>query len=346
MKIAFFLPRFPLEEHWDKLKKTIESYPLCSRICPLYETYCKPLFGRVFGNWRESVMIAGVVFSVIGLAAAFFSGSLFYCICCGAATLVSLYGAYYMRTQAPLHELEDAVESLKQTKEKFEHIASDLHRENLVLQITNRELIKTNESLKETNEQLLLTNEKLREQVVELAIISKNLKESAQEIRNEVAGFRTHNVHFDACLKNLEYQLSTSQAFYEETAHFLRQEKKGFAEKLQELTSLLQEIKAQKPTLDKIKELSHVHEQLSQLKGEYALERGKLEEVRRLFQDEHKKLQEIRAAFSVEQQKLELLRKAFEELLSKTPRMTAPPSHIPFPSHPFHFGGRFVPVKM
>ena len=293
MQINLLLPRLPIEEQWEKLKTAVESHSLFKRLSPIYDTCCRPLFNRVFGNWRENLMIAGAAFSVIGIAAAFFSGSLFYCVCFGVAALVSVYGAYYMRTQAPLNELKDSLESLRATKERFESLANDLHKENLLLKSTNQELIKTNDSLKATNEQLLLTNEKLRKQVVELSIIAKNLHDSAQEIRDQVASFRSHNAAFDANLRNLEYQLSASQAFNEETTKFLSAEKTGLAERLSDLAALLQEIKANKPTLEKIKELSAVHEKLSALKGEYAQERGKLEEVVRQSQDEHKKLQTI-----------------------------------------------------
>ena len=325
MKINLSLPRLPIEKQWEKPKTAVESPPIFARINPIYGTCCSLLVNRIFGNWRENLMIAGAAFSVIGIAAAFFSGSLFYCVCFGVAALVSVYGAYYMRTQASLNELKDSLESLKAAKERFESLAIELREENLLLKSANQELIKTNDSLKATNEQLLLTNEKLRTQVIELAIIAQNLRESAQEIRNQVASFRTNNTTFDACLKNLEYQLSASQAFNEETTRFLSAEKTGLAERLSDLAALLQEIKANKPTLEKIKELSAVHEKLSGLKGEYAKERGKLEEVVHQSQDEHKKLQTIRAAFSNEQQKLEQLRKAFEKMLRQMPRRTAPP---------------------
>jgi len=161
------------------------------------------LFGRIQVNWRDSIMIVGIVICVGGAVSSFFGGMTFYSLGFVFLGLITLFGANYVRKYQTLLDLKNVVVSLTQTNKelqetvkRFQNIEANLTAENAKLKATSTELSKTNEDLKKVNQSFSTNNESLKKTNEALVLQVTDLQGSAQKIKDELLKFGEEHTQF------------------------------------------------------------------------------------------------------------------------------------------------------
>lgn len=259
-----------------------------------------PLFNRVTTHWKVLLMDCSTILSITCFVITFIHGATFFCVIFAIVSTSSAVAAFYMRRFEELQDLETTTKKLKETKEKFETLATNLERENHRLSQTNRELSRTNEAFQTTHRELQTTNQAFRttnaqlvQQVTELTLQVTQLRESAERIRGEVARFQQENAQlgtqvtgFEQSLHVLDQQITASRDLCAQISNHLASQQQGLGEQLTQLSQYLAELRTQDSVHQRIQELTTLHQQvllathqLHTLQQQYTEERSHFEAV-------------------------------------------------------------------
>ncbi len=270
-----------------------------------------PLINRVTSNWKAILMDCSTIISITCLVVTFLNGSTFFCLIFSLVAVSSAVGAFYMRRFEELQDLETTARGLRESKERFEALATNLERENNRLTQTNLELMRTNEAFRTTNRELQTTNEAFRttnaqltQQVTGLTLQVTQLRESAERIRGEVIHFQRENAHlttnvsgFTQSMLVLDQQILASRELCSQISSHLASQQQGLGEQLTQLGLYLSELRSQDSVHQRIQELNLLHQQALQatqqlhtLQLQYAQERANFEAV-------HNALLQLRTQF-------------------------------------------------
>lgn len=259
-----------------------------------------PLLNRVTSSWKLILMDSSTIIAISCVFLTFINGATIYCAIFTILAISSGVSAFYMRRFDELRDLEDTAKGLRQTKERFEALATNLERENNRLSETNRELLRTNDAFRSTNRELQTTNEAFRvtntqltQQVTSLTLQVSQLRESAERIRGEVLRFQSENSHlhtnvegFDRSMQALDLQILNSRSLCDQISNRLSSQQEGLGQQLTQLGQYLAELGTQGTVHQRIQELGLLHQQVQQaatqlgdLQVQYAQERGRFETI-------------------------------------------------------------------
>lgn len=266
-------------------------------------------------DWKEKTMLAGLVISVCCAVITFFTQTVFICSAFAALSGVCSLGALFIRHYESLKKMRECVEDLEKQNQEFSAHNQELH--SLVIeQRTENENLKTEVTklsihancLSQTSTDLLGSVEDLRINLVDLKPTTTEMQETAKK-------FSTFSVTMEKQqtvakhLMELVSKTSTEQA----------DQLEGGKRIIEQLVSL----QNNDTTLQKIKELNHLHQQiscshnqladvlksytdlqikasqvstqLSGLQAEYSLENTRLQETRQELSVVSSELQKIRS---------------------------------------------------
>ncbi len=87
--------------------------------------------------WRDSVMLSGIVITIITTVAAIFQGALFLALISACVTGIISFGAHYVRRYAELKEMEDQLKKLQAETENLSTLNNNLQKANAGYQEQN-----------------------------------------------------------------------------------------------------------------------------------------------------------------------------------------------------------------
>lgn len=273
-------------------------------------------------DWKEKTMLAGLIISVCCAVITFFTQTVFICSAFAALSGVCSLGALFIRHYESLKKMKECVEDLERQNQNFaahnQELSSlvaqqrdtvvDLTTENGYLKIEVSKLTLHTDCLNQTSKNLLDSVEDLRLNLVEL----KPTTTGIQEAEKKLGAFSVTMEKQQTVAKHLMELISKASA---EQSTQLESEK--------EILKQLQALQNNDTTLQRIKELNHLHQQIScshdqladvlksysdlqiqasqvstQLSGlrtEYTLENTRLQETRQELSAVSNELQKIRS---------------------------------------------------
>lgn len=273
-------------------------------------------------DWKEKIMLAGLIISVCCAVISFFTQTIFIC-----SAFVTLSGVCSLGVLFTHH-----YESLKKMRE---HI-KDLERQNQNFATHNQELSDLITQQKDIFVNLTKENKNLKTELTKLTIhtnclsqTSKNLIDSIEDLHINLIDLKPSTVGIQEAAKKL-YAFSTTMEKQQTITKYLMElvskASAGQSDQLKrekETLKQLQALQNNDTTLQKIKELNYLHQQIayshnqladvlknytdlqvktaqisSQLSGlrtEYALENIRLQETRQELSEVSSELQKIRS---------------------------------------------------
>ncbi len=263
-----------------------------------------PLLGRVSANWKVVLMDCSTILSITCFVITFLSGSTFVCSSFFLLSIASAISSFYMRQFSILPGLASTATALRETRERFENIATSLRNENNRLTASNRDLTRNNTQFRENNQNLTQTNARLNQQVAQLTLQVTGLRESAEKIRSEMVRFQQGNTHlhahvngFNESLRTLDGQILSSRALCEQIIGHLSSQHQELGAQLVQLGQYLADLRADNRVHERIQELAALQgqvtqatQQLHQIQLQYAAERAN-------FQTIHQALVQLRNQF-------------------------------------------------
>jgi chromosome segregation ATPase len=263
------------------------------------------LIGRISTNWKELFLISSTAVAVIAAVGAFFSGSILYGIAFGVLGTACYFGYQYAKEYYLLSGIEHQVGLLQSANRSLGKLSGALQEEN-------DQFRKNNLELSENNEKLKGIAQALQEQTVSLQLSLAQLRSSSEAMRQQVDRFVRENAHlgahvsgFDSILKRLDGELLLSKSLCEQVQQRLAVQSEDLAGKLKEIGALLSDLKAENRTLEKMRELSYLQQeimiasgQLKILQTEYANERIRLQDVRKALEQERVQFEALRKEFA------------------------------------------------
>src|ERR1700722_8238329 len=290
------------------------------------------LLHRVTNNWKVIMMGSSAALAVVCCVAAFFSGSPALGIPLVAVAIASGAGTFHIRQLSRINDLEATAKGLKESKERFETLATTFQTENQRLVQTNQDLQQTNESLRVTNQELQRTNDafqatnrdlqttnrdlqatndslrqintRLTTQVAQLTLQVTQLRESAERIKSEVVRFQQENAHlhhnvnnFDQSLRTLDQQILGSRALCDQIAGPLPSQQQGLGEQLGQLRQYLSDLRADNRIHERIQEWSTLQQQVRQATDQLHQIQLQYATERANFQAVHESLVQLKNQF-------------------------------------------------
>ncbi|VHO01024.1 hypothetical protein [Candidatus Rhabdochlamydia sp. T3358] len=274
-------------------------------------------------DWKEKTMLAGLVISVCCAVITFFTQTVFICGSFAALSGVCSLGTLFIRHYESLKKMRECVEDLEKQNQDFADHNQELHslvtqqkveNENLKTEVTKLS-IHTN-CLSQTSKDLLDSVEDLRVNLVDL----KPATTGIQEAEKKLSAFSITMEKQQTVAKHLMELVSKTST---EQADQLE----GGKRIIEQLVSL----QNNDTTLQKIKELNHLHQQIS-------CSHDKLADVLKSYSDlqikasqvstqlsglqaeyslENTRLQETRQELSVVSSELQKIRSDLQSLLSE-----------------------------
>ncbi|KAG6559126.1 hypothetical protein RHABOEDO_001667 [Candidatus Rhabdochlamydia oedothoracis] len=273
-------------------------------------------------DWKEKTMLAGLIISVCCAVITFFTQTVFICSAFVALSGVCSLGALFIRHYESLKKMRECVE--------------DLERQNQNLAAHNQELSSLVTQQRDIVVDFTTENGNLKTEVTKLIIhtnylsqTSKDLLDSVEELRVNLVdlkptttGIQEAEKKLSAFSVNMEKQ-QTITKYLMELISKVSTEQSGQLESEKEILNQLQTLQKSDTTLQRIKELNHLHQQISwsydklanvlksyndlqvkteqtstqlfSLRTEYTLENTRLQETRQELSEVSSELQKIRS---------------------------------------------------
>ncbi|QZA59220.1 hypothetical protein [Candidatus Rhabdochlamydia porcellionis] len=273
-------------------------------------------------DWKEKTMLAGLIISVCCAVITFFTQTVFICGAFATLSGVCSLGTLFIRNYESLKKMRECVEDLERQNQNLaahnqelnslvtqqRDIVIDLTKENRNLKIEVTKLTAHTNCLSQTSKDLLDSVDDLHINLAELKPTSTGIQETAKKLSD----FSITMEKQQTVAKHLMELISKTST---EQADQLEGEKKI----IEQLVSL----QNKDTTLQKVKELNHLHQQiscshdklaealksysdlqvkvaqtstqLSSLQAEYALENTRLQETRQELSVVSRELQKIRS---------------------------------------------------
>lgn len=266
-------------------------------------------------DWKEKTMLAGLIISVCCAVITFFTQTAFICTAFSLLSGICSLGTLYVRHYESLKKMQECVEDLETENQRFS--LSNQVLEDSVIEQKNTVILLTSENetlkaevnkitihttcLEKTSQDLLHSLEDLRVHLVAI----KPIATGSQEAEKKLSAFSITMGKQQAVSQNLMELISKVSA--EQASHL-----EGGKAIIQQLLSL----QNNDTTLQKIKELNHLREQisyshdqlagvlekaaqastqLSNLQVQYGLENTRLQETRQELSKVSCELQTIRS---------------------------------------------------
>ncbi|PWU14880.1 MAG: hypothetical protein C5B45_03775 [Chlamydiae bacterium] len=274
-------------------------------------------------DWKEKTMLVGLVISVCCAVITFFTQTVFICSAFAALSGVCSLGALFIHHYESLKRMRECIEDLEKQNQDFAAHNQDLHslvteqkveNENLKTEVTK--LFMHANCLSQTSTDLLDSVEDLRVNLVDLKPATTEMQEMAKKFSTfSVAMEKQQTVAKH--LMELVSRTSTEQA----------DQLEGGKRIIEQLVSLQNNDK----TLQKIKELNHLHQQIScshdqladvlknytDLQIKVAQTSTQLSSLRMEYRLENTRLQETRQELSSVSSELQKIRSDLQSLLSE-----------------------------
>lgn len=281
-------------------------------------------------DWKEKTMLAGLIISVCCAVITFFTQTVFICGAFAALSGVCSLGTLFIRNYENLKKMRECVEDLERQNQNLaahnqelshlvtqqEYIVGDLTKENGNLKTEVENLTVHTDCLSQTSKDLLDSVEGLRINLVELKPTATGIQETAKKL-SEFSITMEKQQTVSKHLMELVSRTSTEQAYQLE----------GGKKIIEQLLSL----QNNDTTLQRIKELNHLHQQIScshdqlaealksysDLQVKVAQTSTQLSSLQADYTSENTRLQETRQELSVISSELQKIRSDLQFLLSE-----------------------------
>jgi len=192
----------------------MKTSSLTSHVPPSLPFQPSPLLKRINCNWRNSVMLSGLVIAVIGVAASILASAPFTAVAFGAVSIVIFFGAYFVNESVSEAELISAIDELKAknaslvaVQKQLEDDTKTLQGEYVKIQTINKafqqtvsdmkgritDLEKVNAGLQNTNVQLTTRANDLSATNADLSKRVADLRQALKIFKEEVSAFAEQN---------------------------------------------------------------------------------------------------------------------------------------------------------
>src|SRR3989304_884664 len=304
----------------------MKTSSLTSHVPPSLPFQPSPLLKRINCNWRNSVMLSGLVIAVIGVAASILASAPFTAVAFGAVSIVIFFGAYFVN--------ESVSKAFQQTVSDINGRITDLEKVNADLQNTNVQLTTRANDLSATNADLSKRVADLRqalkifkEEVSAFAEQNFTLGKHIGAFTEEVSELDVKNAKleqltkgfddtFDQNVLELSQQILLAQTASKGIFDFLQKQNTYLGSQLTTLQSSLEKITQLDADISKkIARLAEEKTKLDQVRKEYAAEEQKLEEVRLSIQTSLKQFQDLEGSLQNQIAALEQRQKDLEAAL-------------------------------
>ena len=294
------------------------------------------LSGRIVTYWKETLMIAGIVTAVIGIALAIFSGSGFLTLCFLFSAATCTAGLHYLLYDESLQRLRETATELQEELDQLTTTNQELTAASHQLQQANQALTTTAQDLQATRDHLEQTNHDLTQQVTDLTLKVTQLKESAELICQGLIRFQEenthlsdHNVHLSSSLEALHKEIVSSRTLCDQIDHYLTAQKRDVSQQLQELRQLIitlqtdPEMKEQANQFIELrKQIEAANAQLRFIQNQYAAKLSKLHDqyvnTRHQLDQEVQELRAEKEAIRAEREAITEQRKQLQEFITNS----------------------------
>lgn len=287
-------------------------------------------------DWKEKTMLAGLIISVSCAVIAFFAQAT---LVCGVFSLLSgICGLGKVSIRS--------YENLKNMKEQIKELEENIHtlqEENQRFQANNQTLESLVSQEKDSVTLLTFENEKLQSEVTKLTVHTDCLTSTSQELIHSVEDLRVHLVvlgpsvqgsqEVEKKLRVFSITMEKQQAMAKNLMEFISKtsvEHSDHLENQKEIIKQLQSLQNNDTTLQKIKELGHLRQQIScshdklaniltktaEISAHLSTLPERLSALQEQCSAENTRLQELREQYSIENTRLQATRQEFSEVSS------------------------------
>lgn len=176
--------------------------------------------GKIVSTWPQSVMIAGIVAAVVGVAAAVLTSSLFAGIGFALLGVISIVGVFVAQDAFEGAELQNSIALLgrqntflDQQTAKVELTSKQIIAENAKLKSAQVTLGQKADELQKENQRIIQANKDLEKALQDLAAANRSIREGSASLERRIADMKQVVVQANQILqtflrRNLEFASS------------------------------------------------------------------------------------------------------------------------------------------
>ncbi|HEV3269330.1 MAG TPA: hypothetical protein VGZ69_01625 [Candidatus Rhabdochlamydia sp.] len=281
-------------------------------------------------DWKEKTMLAGLIISVCCAVITFFTQTVFICGAFAALSGVCSLGTLFIRHYESLKKMRECVE--------------DLEKQNQDFATHNQELSSLVIQQRATVVDLTTENGNLKTEVTKLTVHTNCLSQTSKDLLDSVEDLRTNLIELKPTatgIQETEKKLSAFSITMEKqqtvAKHLMELVSKTSTEQADQLEGgkkiieQLLSLQNNDTTLQKVKELNHLHQQIScshdklaevlknysDLQVKAAQTSTQLSSLQTEYASENTRLQETRQELSVVSSELQKIRSDLQSLLSE-----------------------------